>query len=274
MAGDWIKIEIGLAEKPEIFTIARLLSIDRDRIVGLLVRFWSWADRNTVDGRVDGVALQDVDAVVDCPGFCLALSDVKWIIVDAKNNSVKIPKFDRHNGESVKKRLLASERQARWRSKKGETDVDVSVDAPPSTREEKRREVLLAPALKRSRGNGKLSEEAQTAHRSTWQAYSSAYFERYGTEPLRNAQANTLIAQFCRSVPMAEAPFIAEFYVRHNKFAYTNCRHDLKVMVAQAAALHTDWATGQQNTESAARKLDQGQAQGSVWAKLQSEGKT
>ena len=115
--------------------------------------------------------------------------------------------------------------------------------------------------------------EAKATRLSTWASYSTAYFNRYGTEPLRNAQSNSLIAKFCQSVASADAPAIAAFYVAHNKYSYTNSKHDLKLMVACAPALHTDWKTGQQSTDSQARKLDQGQAQGSVWAKLKAEGK-
>jgi uncharacterized phage protein (TIGR02220 family) len=108
----------------------------RDEALGAVVRFWIWADSNTVDGVVDGVASQDVDAVLSCPGLCSALSMVGWLVIDKENERITIPKFTRHNGESAKKRALKNERQARWRD--GLVDADVDADA--TTREEKRRE--------------------------------------------------------------------------------------------------------------------------------------
>jgi hypothetical protein len=137
MAGEWIKLEAATIEKPEIFRIARLLGVSQLHVVGMLIRFWIWLDKNSVDGRVDGVESQDVDDLMSCPGLSAALKDVKWLHVDDKARVLTVPNFDRHNGETAKKRALKNERQARWRAK--------TVDAPPSTRastrEEKRRDI-------------------------------------------------------------------------------------------------------------------------------------
>ena len=145
MAGEWIKLEVGLPEKPEVMRLARLLSMKRDQAVGVAVRFWIWADRNTVDGVVDGVEASDVDDVLTTPGLSTALEAVGWLLIDKEKRRIVIPNFERHNGESAKKRALKNERQARWRGK----NVDVSVDAKPSTgattREEKRRDITPIP---------------------------------------------------------------------------------------------------------------------------------
>ena len=156
-----------------------------------------------------------------------------------------------------------------------DSHLSVTRHSPP---EVKRSEVELPlPSARKNRASAKKlngdTPEAKATRLATWHSYSTAYFNRYGTEPLRNAQSNSLISKFCQSVASADAPNIAAFYVAHNKYSYTNSKHDLKLMVACAPALHTDWKTGQQSTDSQARKLDQGQAQGSVWAKLQAEGK-
>jgi uncharacterized phage protein (TIGR02220 family) len=136
MAGDWIKVETCTPGKAEIIRLARLLSMKHDEALGVAVRFWVWADSNTVDGVVDGVASTDVDAVLSCPGLCRALEMVSWLVIDEENERITIPKFERHNGESAKKRALKNKRQARWR----DSFVDADVDVSSSTREEKRRE--------------------------------------------------------------------------------------------------------------------------------------
>lgn len=135
MAGDWIKVETCTPGKAEIIRLARLLSMKHDEALGVVVRFWMWADTNTVDGRVDGVASTDVDAVLSCPGICRALEAVGWLVIDKEKESIKIPKFDRHNGESAKKRALTNRRQAKWRN----ASVDGASSTSASTREEKRR---------------------------------------------------------------------------------------------------------------------------------------
>src|SRR5690606_40068409 len=109
MAGEWIKVERGTAEKPEIMKLARELQIGRDLVLGKLVRLWWWFDANSVDGRVDGVAATDVDALVTLPGFAAALKKGGWLDFDDEAEIVTVPNFSRHNGESAKKRALRSE---------------------------------------------------------------------------------------------------------------------------------------------------------------------
>lgn len=142
MAGEWIKVEVSAPDKPEVLRIARILKIDRDSVFGKLVRLWTWFNRNSVDGVVDGVVSTDVDALVDHSGFAAACVAVGWLAVDTNRETVEIPNFARHNGESAKKRALKSERQAKWRGAQGKNvdgSVDGAVSTSASTREEKRR---------------------------------------------------------------------------------------------------------------------------------------
>ena len=138
MAGDWIKVENVTPNKPEIFQIARSLGITRDDAFGKIVRFWIWLDGVTVDGRVDGVALQDVDALLCAPGLTSALIEAKWLLANDDKRQFVVPNFPRHNGKSAKARALTSKRQSRWRSKPTGDDVDAPT-SPEKRREEKKR---------------------------------------------------------------------------------------------------------------------------------------
>ena len=150
MAVGWIKVETCTPGKAEIIRLARLLSMKHDEALGVVIRFWVWADSNTVDGVVDGVAPTDVDAVLSCPGLCRGLEAVGWLVIDKEKERISIPKFERHNGESAKKRALNTERQSRWRN----AHVDAVVDggALPEKRREEKKEtksiVRLKPDLK------------------------------------------------------------------------------------------------------------------------------
>src|SRR5688572_29570076 len=106
--------------------MARHLNIHKDAVVGKMVRVLAWFDRNSVDGVVDGVVATDVDAIAYQDGFAHAMSAVGWLVIDPAIAQVKMPKFDRHNGESAKKRALKNERQSRWRQNK-DPYVDVSL---------------------------------------------------------------------------------------------------------------------------------------------------
>ncbi len=147
MAGDWIKFELSTLDKPETIRIGRALGISREAVCGWLARFWGWAGANSVDGYVDGMALRDIDMVMGLPGFADALVSVGWLKEDAENR-VFVPKFERHNGESSKKRALTSRRQENWRN----AHVDGHVDAP-ALPEKRREEKNLKPKAMRSQGS-------------------------------------------------------------------------------------------------------------------------
>lgn len=137
MAGDWLKVEVATPDKPEVMRMARRLNLDRDAVFGKLIRVWAWFDTQSVDGRVDGCVSTDVDALVAVNGFAAAMTEVSWLDFDDKKEVLVLPNFERHNGETAKKRALKTRRQKKWRGK----DVDPPVDPPPSTpastREEK-----------------------------------------------------------------------------------------------------------------------------------------
>jgi hypothetical protein len=139
VAGEWIKVEKSTPDKPEVLRIARELSIDRDAVFGKLMLVWMWFDANSVDGVVDGAVDEDVDALVRHPGFAISMRSVKWLETTSEQigkEGLRLPNFDRHNGETAKKRALKSEYQARWRSKLVEQETSTTL----LPREEKRRE--------------------------------------------------------------------------------------------------------------------------------------
>lgn len=143
MALDWIKIQMSTPEKPEVIRMARKLGISRDDALGKLFRLWAWFDSNSVDGVVDGVVSTDVDALVGLDGFASVMGDVGWLKWNDEAETITMPNFDKHNGESAKKRGLKAQRQAKWRQNKdGHVDksVDASMSTTSTTREEKRRE--------------------------------------------------------------------------------------------------------------------------------------
>jgi hypothetical protein len=107
MAGDWIKMRSGLADDPAVIAMAAGLELDEDTIVGKLHRLWSWADQHTTDGSVGGITTGWLDRFVGCPGFAAAMQRVGWLEVPP--GGILFPDFDRHNGESAKRRAENTE---------------------------------------------------------------------------------------------------------------------------------------------------------------------
>lgn len=121
MAGDWIKIECATPDKPEVVAMAAELGIDQDCVVGKLLRLWIWADSNSVTGNALSVTFAFVDRYTYCPGFGEALKNVGWFA--GSDGQLSFPNFDRHNGESAKKRCLGRNRAAKARNARNAASV-------------------------------------------------------------------------------------------------------------------------------------------------------
>ena len=106
----------------------------------------------------------------------------------------------------------------------------------------------------------KLTAEETEANKATWMAYSTAYKNRYGVEPLRNAQVNGIIAKFVKAVSQEDAPSIARFFINISNQYYVQKLHDIKIMLSDAGAIRTQWLTNRTVTTSQARQADTVQA--------------
>jgi hypothetical protein len=110
---NWIKIGTDIERKPEVIRISRAMRIETPHAVGLLVRFWSWADEQTANGRIDGLTTDDLDTALRTPGLGMALVDVGWLLAD--DEGLIVPHFDRHMGQSAKRRAMDASRKVALR---------------------------------------------------------------------------------------------------------------------------------------------------------------
>ncbi|WP_199637372.1 DnaT-like ssDNA-binding domain-containing protein [Serratia sp. PAMC26656] len=120
MAASWIKVEVITPDKPEVFQLSEILNLDPDAVLGKLIRLWTWADQQTIDGNANcnaaSVTRNAVDRITFVSGFADALIAVGWL---ADVGGVLIfPNFERHNGESSKKRALTNKRVTKLRDLK------------------------------------------------------------------------------------------------------------------------------------------------------------
>lgn len=150
MAGDWLKFECNLPEKPETLAITTAMGWeDPDITVGKLMRLFRWFDQHTINGNANGVTAASLDRIIGVSGFAQAVANCGWLVFDSVG--VSLQKFDRHNGASAKSRAQTAKRVANHRGKaedeapeKHETADDQTSNAATVTkalaREEKRRE--------------------------------------------------------------------------------------------------------------------------------------
>jgi hypothetical protein len=147
----WIKIEHWTQDKPEVFVMADSLGIDPDAVLGKLVRIWVWADQQTIDGNAGSVTLSLLDRLTGVTGFAKAMLGAGWL--RQVGDGVQFVNFDRHNGETAKKRALTARRVDKHRAsnaKKPQTvagcnAVSVTDALPEESREEKSESIYGEP---------------------------------------------------------------------------------------------------------------------------------
>ncbi|MGO4001134.1 hypothetical protein ABVN23_08450 [Pseudomonas fluorescens] len=137
MAGDWIKMRVDLDKDPAVISTSTDLNVTECTVVGMLHRLWAWADAQSRNGHVAGVTKKWIDRYLCHDGVADALEKVGWL--REEDGGITFPNFDRHNGQSAKKRAVDARRQREHRESKSRNmtrnERDKSV-----TREEKRRE--------------------------------------------------------------------------------------------------------------------------------------
>lgn len=101
-----------------------------------------------------------------------------------------------------------------------------------------------------------VTAKPETDTSATWAAYAEAYFDRYGTEPVRNAKVNGQLADFVKRLGREEAPQVASFFVSHNNAFYVRGLHGVGTMLADAEKLRTEWATNSRMTQTKALQAD------------------
>jgi DNA replication protein DnaT len=151
MAGDWIKADHALPDKPEVWRMASLLKISPEAVVGHLLRVWVWADQQSVNVNVDGstdayvdVDIATIDAVARLPGFADAMLKAKWL--KFSDGRITFPDLQGYISESAKLRALRNRRQSRYRSAQ-RSEGKTSPPAPQGAALKKR-------APRKPKGNG------------------------------------------------------------------------------------------------------------------------
>lgn len=117
--------------------MATALKCDPDLVVGKLIRIWAWADENSVDGNAIRVTESFLDRIAHMKGFSTAMRKAGWLT--GLDEALTFPGFERHNGETAKKRAETNRRVADHRKRNGNvTQKTLQKALPEKRREEKR----------------------------------------------------------------------------------------------------------------------------------------
>ena len=184
-------------------------------------------------------------------------------------------------GVSKDKPSVITTKQPSAQSAHAGADADADADAEAKA-EEEAAELLLSdgPAIKtiparkqfgQPPAGGKPRAKKPSASAEAWEAYSAAYAQRYGVEPVRNAQVNAQMAQVVGKLGAVEAPAVAAFYVTSQYSFYVRCGHAVGALLKDAEKLRTEWATGRQGTSMQAMLADRTQTNFNAFAPLIAE---
>ena len=124
-----------LGTSPKVVRLSSALKADRFRIIGGLHSAWCLFDAHSEDGSLVGYTTAILDDLIGWPGFSQAMADVGWLDVSAE--SLALPRFEAHNGQSAKRRAMDADRKRVRRMSASEADARPENVSP---REEKRRE--------------------------------------------------------------------------------------------------------------------------------------
>ena len=158
MAGDWLKFEKATLDKPEIFEMAGMLGIDPDAVIGKLLRVWDWFDDQSQNGCAPVTLAAQLNRNTGVTGFVDAMRAVGWIIIES--DKLRIPNFERHNGQSAKTRSLSAKRMAKSRGKSCANSYDDSVtsSATKAQPEKRREEKSIITLASNNKAKGDLAE--------------------------------------------------------------------------------------------------------------------
>lgn len=146
----------------------------------------------------------------------------------------------------------AAERMRKYRAQKAKSERNVT---SPS-----KRNAPVENAVTLRNGHSNITLEV-------WDAYSTAYQERYRAAPVRNAKVNGQLVQLAKRVGPHAAP-MAGWFVSHGAARYVQSGHSIGMLLMDAEKLHTEWMTGRRGTATQAAQSDRTQATGDVFHKL------
>ena len=145
MSGDWIKMRMELQTHPKVVRILSATSSDKFRVIGGLHAVWCVFDQHSQDGKLFGYTPDLLDHVIGWSGFSTALVAVGWLVFDGIE-TVEMPEFTEHNGQSAKRRAEDQKRKKNSRKcpqiVRNESDEE---EDKKQTREEKRRVNTITP---------------------------------------------------------------------------------------------------------------------------------
>lgn len=171
---EWIRYDVTLPTKPRLIRVKSILKVSRNEAVGLVMRFWAWAQQMTESGVIANADAGVVDAAVDHDGFAAAMIAVGWLEIEG--TTATVPKWDDHLSGGAKERGMAAKRMAEKRARDASVTPKLRAERNASvTRgEERRLEEIRKDSLSHSAPSGCPEREIERASQTENQSASTS----------------------------------------------------------------------------------------------------
>jgi hypothetical protein len=165
MAGEWIAIDIGLPDKPEVQELIDLTGEPVEVVVFRLFRLWGWASMHCADGMARMTLARLVRTCGADEGFWRAVASVGWLEIDETVATVAVPGWDRRFSQAAKSRIQHRDRAAGQNDRQPDRRRRAGVACA---------DAQALPAPTRSRGE-EIREESLLLPREAWEKFREAW---------------------------------------------------------------------------------------------------
>jgi uncharacterized protein YdaU (DUF1376 family) len=197
---------------------------------------------------------------------------------DVYHNSFADEVIDAYQENSNNNKKIAQEREQKRRKEKARTVHEPRTNREPTVHEPPPNHKLLTTnqellitnqesVTKNKKSKNKELNHLQVASdtarqdkcRVIWSNYKNAYYNRYGTEPVRNAKTNKQVVALLDRLG-DEAQHVANYYLSINDSFLIKRAHDFGSLLSGCEGYRTQWATNKTITTTQAQQVDREQS--------------
>jgi hypothetical protein len=105
-------------------------------------------------------------------------------------------------------------------------------------------------------GKKKKPVKGESDGSKVWELYKELYFQRYKTDPVRNAKVNANCSALVTRLGLDGALDVVRFFLKQNDQRFLSCYHGLHLCLYYCEALHTAMKKGKLITQNESKKIE------------------